>query len=419
MSKKPNYYNYIRRWHFYAGVIICPVLLVMAITGGMYLMQPQIEDAMYGDKIYLSEQYTGPIDHDALITKASNLFNAKKIHTYQPPSSVRQSVQIILTTKTEDKITVFMHPQSGEVIGTIDEDLRLMNIAKDIHGGLMMGTVGGIIVELVACWTLVTVITGLYLWWSRGKKKRSILLPDIGQKGRKLWREFHAVTGAWGGLWIMAIIITGLPWSVVWGDLFSKTGHALNEGFPKEIFSERPHSISDASLPDISINTLMSKLSESDIKHSYKIDYPWFANGVFAVMPLRHGGSHKDVAYVFLDKRTGEVIKDLRWDNLGAFGKASSIGVQFHEGRLFGVANQTINLLAVIILIGLALTGPIMWWKRKPESSLGVPAVSKDIILSKKFIGLIVFTAIFLPLFGLSVIAIIVGEIIYKKWMNV
>ena len=416
MSQKQNYYNSIWRWHFYAGLIIFPVLLAMAITGGMYLMQPQIEDAMYADKIYLSEQYQGAVDHDTLIAKASSQHHAKKIHTYQPPNAVGQSAQVVLTREAGDKITVFMHPGSGDIIGAVNESWRLMNIAKAIHGGLMMDTFGKIIVELVACWTLILVITGLYLWWPRRNRKRGTILPKLNNKGRKFWREVHSVPGAWAGLWIMAIILTGLPWSVVWGDLFSKTGHALNEGFPAAIFNERPHSISDASLPDISMNTMIEKLSELDIKHSYKIDYPWFANGVFAVMPLRHGGSYEDVAYIFRDKRSGEVIKDLRWNDLGALGKASSIGVQFHEGRLFGVANQAMNLLAVIILIGMALTGPIMWWKRKPEGSLGAPAISKDVILSKKFTGLIVCLAIFLPLFGLSVITIVAGEILYNKW---
>lgn len=290
-----------------------------------------------------------------------------------------------------------------------------MNIAKAIHGGLMMGTTGEIIVELVACWTLVMVSTGLYLWWPRGNPERGTVLPKLQRRGHRLWRELHAVPGAWAGLWIMAIILTGLPWSVVWGDLFSKAGHALDEGFPAAIFSDRPHSTSDASLPDISMNDLMDTITALDIRHEYKIDYPWFEGGVFAVMPLRHGGSHDHVAYVFLDKRSGEVLKDLRWDDLGALGRASSIGVQFHEGRLFGTFNQIMNLFAVIVLIGLSLTGPVMWWKRKSATTPAAPATPKDMRYSPMLIGLLVCLALFLPLFGLSVLIIWLAETLYSQ----
>ena len=413
---KQKTYNAIWRWHFYAGLIIFPVLFTMAVTGGMYLLQPQIEDAMYGDRLYLEQPYEGNIDHDALIAAASSRFKAKKIHSYQPPRTAIEAAQIMLTSGDGQKITVLLHPGNAEIRGTVNEKWRLMNIAKSIHGGLMIGTPGKIIVELVACWTLVLMITGLYLWWPRGNQDRGKLFPKLRHKGRKFWRELHAVPGAWAGLWIMAIILTGLPWSVVWGDLFSRTGHAVNEGFPTAIFSERPHSISDASIPDISMNALMDKISTLDIRHDFKIEYPWFENGVFAVMPLRHGGSHKDVAYVFFDKRSGETLKDLRWDDLGAFGRASTIGVQFHEGRLFGPLNQFMNLFAIITLIGLSLTGPIMWWKRKPDKGLGAPSKPGNMRYSFKLVGLIVFLALFLPLFGISVLLILTGETLYGKW---
>lgn len=416
MKKEPSYYNFFWRWHFYAGLFIFPILLIMAVTGVMYLLQPQIEDALYNDKFYLAEPYEGAMDHDVLIANAKAEYQPKKIHSYQPPQASGESVQVMLTTKDGDKITAFMHPKTGEIIGTINEDWRLMNLARAIHGGLMLGTFGELVVEAVACWTIILVITGLYLWWPRGKKDRGRFLPKFHLKGRKFWREIHSVFGAWVSLWILAIILTGLPWSVLWGDLFSKTGHALDEGFPKAIFSERPRSISEATLPEVSMNTLMHTLSELNIQHDYKIDYPWFPGGVYAVMPTRHGGDAKDVAYIFLDHHTGEVIKDLRWNDIGAFGRAASIGVQFHEGRLFGSFNQIMNLFAVLVLIGLTLTGPIMWWKRKPVGELGAPTVKKKVKLSPVFLGVIGFLALFLPLFGLSLVLILVGETLYARW---
>lgn len=414
MAKTPKHYNRIWRWHFYAGLIIFPILLVMAITGGMYLLQPQIEDTLYSDRLYLSQNYEGSIDHDSLIAKASQVYKATKIHSYQPPQALEQSAQLILTSGDGNKLTVFLHPGTGEILGTVDEKWRLMNIAREIHGGLMMGTPGQLIVEAVACWTLVMMITGLYLWWPRGNKQRGAFAPKLAHKGRKFWREMHAISGAWLSLWIIAIILTGLPWSLVWGDLFSRTGKAMNEGFPEAIFNSRPISTSDSSLPQISMNKLIQKISALELRHDYKIDYPWFEKGVFAVMPLRHGGTAKDAAYVFLDNRTGTVIKDLRWKDMGAFGRASSIGVAFHEGRLFGTANQLLNLAAVITLIGLAITGPIIWWKRKPVGSLGAPK-GRNFKLSGFILTIIGLLVLFLPLFGLSVALILLGEYLNKK----
>jgi uncharacterized iron-regulated membrane protein len=53
------------RWHFYAGLFFAPLLLILAVSGAIYIFKPQIENIMYqdyykvdktGDKLLASEQ---------------------------------------------------------------------------------------------------------------------------------------------------------------------------------------------------------------------------------------------------------------------------------------------------------------------------------------------------------------------------
>ena len=94
---------------------------------------------------------------------------------------------------------------------------------------------------------------------------------------------------------------------------------------------------------------------------------------------------------------------------------ASTIGVQFHEGRLFGPANQIINLAAILILIALALTGPVMWWKRRPKGKLAPPVVPRDTRLSIGVLTIATALALILPLFALSVLLILAGEWVWAR----
>lgn len=411
MFPKPRYYTLFWRWHFYAGLIVTPIMLIMAVTGGIYLLQPQIEGWLYKDLLTLPAPYSRTIDHDAIINAAREDFSVKQLHSYVPPSSPEESAQLILTTTANAKLTAFFHPGSYALLGTVQEKWQLMHIARELHKGLMLGTPGRIIAELAACWIIVLIITGLYLWWPRGNKNRGIIVPNTQAQGRKLWREFHTVPGAIASLWILALLITGLPWSFVWGGLLDNAAQKAGEGFPTAIFSNRPHSISTPGLPDISLNKLIEQAHEKGVHHGFKIDYPWGENGSYALMPLRHGCDNKDMAYVFFDRRDGALLAEYHWQDMGKIGRATSLGVQFHEGRLFGSANQMLNLAAVLILISLGITGPILWWKRKPQRALGAPRVENS-TLSKPLIGLIAVAALLLPLFGLSVLLIWLGEML-------
>ncbi|WP_255265405.1 PepSY domain-containing protein, partial [Sphingobium chlorophenolicum] len=46
-----SFYRAMWRWHFYAGLIVLPVLALMAVTGALYLYKPEIERAVYHDRI--------------------------------------------------------------------------------------------------------------------------------------------------------------------------------------------------------------------------------------------------------------------------------------------------------------------------------------------------------------------------------
>lgn len=40
-------YRAVWRWHFYAGLLILPIMVLMAVTGGIYLFKDEINDALY------------------------------------------------------------------------------------------------------------------------------------------------------------------------------------------------------------------------------------------------------------------------------------------------------------------------------------------------------------------------------------
>lgn len=411
---KPVYYNFFWRWHFYAGLIVTPVVLVMAITGAIYLLQPQIESLAYKDLLFLEENVQEKPDHDAIIEAARKHFDAKLINSYQPPATSNQSAQIVLISQDGSKITAFIHPRTLALLGKVDESWRLMNIARNLHKNLMLGDVGRIITELAACWLIVMILTGFYLWWPRGNKNRGTLIPNTKTKGRKIWREFHGVSGAWVGFWLLLLLLSGLPWSFVWGGLLSDFSTRANEGFPKAIFKERPISVSSSDLPEVSMNQIFQTISKQNINHAFKIDYPWWEKGSYALMPLRHGGDAKNVAYIFFDRKSGEILDQYRFDDLGKVGRLTSLGVSFHEGRLFGKANQLLNLTAVILLLMLMITGFTTWWKRKPYKSLGAPSLPDNVKLPKQIIALVILVGFLLPLFGVSVFLIWMGEKILK-----
>src|SRR3546814_12234455 len=60
------------------------------------------------------------------------------------------------------------------------EEQRPLRLVFHLHGELLAGPLGSFLVEAAACWALVMLLTGLYLWWPRGRRGLAgVLYPRL------------------------------------------------------------------------------------------------------------------------------------------------------------------------------------------------------------------------------------------------
>ncbi|RMU85631.1 hypothetical protein ALP22_05555, partial [Pseudomonas coronafaciens pv. porri] len=49
-----SFYNLAWRWHFYAGLFVAPFMILLSLTGIIYLFKPQLDNLMYSDLLYVT-----------------------------------------------------------------------------------------------------------------------------------------------------------------------------------------------------------------------------------------------------------------------------------------------------------------------------------------------------------------------------
>ena len=125
-----------------------------------------------------------------------------------PAPSDDRATEFDISTAAGATRRVYVDPYTGAVTGARDPSNSLTSIALELHGMLLTnrfldegGMWGDRIIELAASWAIVLVVTGVYLWWPRGRRrKRDALIPRLRARSvRMRWRDLHAVTGPGGG----------------------------------------------------------------------------------------------------------------------------------------------------------------------------------------------------------------------------
>lgn len=181
-------YGAVWRWHFYAGLFCIPFVLILTITGAIYLFKPQVEANF--DQPFEHLAVTGShATAEAQVLAALAAVPGAKLNSYELPETTQSAVRIFVGSG-EQKFRVTVHPETLEILQKEEEDWRLMKVVHRIHGGLLLGDRGSNIVELAASWAIVMFITGLYLWWPRGGNNLAgIVYPRLGRGKRVFWKS--------------------------------------------------------------------------------------------------------------------------------------------------------------------------------------------------------------------------------------
>lgn len=425
-------YNTIWRWHFYAGLFCIPFVLWLAVTGSIYLFRPQIEALI--DRPYTQLAITGPrASAAAQAESAVRAVPGSVLHRYQLPDRPDDAVQVIVG-RGKAETRVYVHPQTLAVLKTVDEDDRLMRVIFRLHGELLMGNKGSYLVELAASWAIVMILSGLFLWWPRGGGLAGVLYPRLRSGGRRFWRDLHGVTGFWVSFFALFLLLSGLPWAKSWGS-YLKTVRTVAEGqVVKQDWSVshsdelKARAAIDAgtramaddhaehgrmTMPhpatsDVPLDRLVATVQPLNLAPPVLIappagaGQPWTAKSDAANRPLRTD--------LTLDGRTGVILSRKDFAQRSLIDRIVGYGVAAHEGQLFGLANQLVSLVTALGLILLSISSVVLWWRRRPLGVLGAPQALARPAVSIGFVALLVALGLFLPLLGISMLAVLLAE---------
>ena len=252
-ARSQGLYKAIWRWHFYAGLVFTPFLLILAVTGGMYLFKPQIEERLYHDLYHVQAQ-SQSVSPSAQVQAVKEKYSGADVLTYKPSDRSTRSSEVGISLK-DHTYTIFVNPHNGHIIGKLDDSSRLMNQIEELY-------------------TL-------------------------------------------------------------------------------SVFSPRA----------------------------------------------------QDEATIHLDQYTGAVLADYRYGNYGFMGKLIALGITLHKGTQFELMNQLMGLIICIGIAGIAISGALLWWKRKPAKNIGAPKVPEGNAMRIVTCIIVVFGILF-PLVGLSLVIV-------------
>jgi uncharacterized iron-regulated membrane protein len=455
-------YRIVWRWHFYAGLVCLPVLVVLALTGALYLFRDEINDVVFSDWRFARRPAAQALPLSESVGRALQQVPGE-LKEVGLPAEPGRSLRLVVMPASGETRVVYVEPSSGAVLGSMDEAWQWETIAQRLHSLELLGRWANIAVELVAGWVIVLVATGTYLWWPRGRRG-GVFSVRGAPRQRLWWRDLHAVSGATVGAVVLFLAVTGMPWTALWGQQFGALTKSLGLGLPVHVWdavppstlpmaaqSTVPWTMQTAHVPastvpgpqgaptvhaghaghvegqgtaapgaaagtatPIGLDRAQAVFAQAGLTGGYTLRLPWGPTGAYSA--LAFPPRVQDQRVIHIDQYSGRVLVDVGYADYGAVAKVTEWGIAVHMGKQYGLINQLLMLAGCLALLLLAASSVVMWWKRRPPGTLAAPPRRDADRVALGVVAMAGILGVLFPPLGASMLVFAALGALLKRW---
>ncbi|WP_061013783.1 PepSY-associated TM helix domain-containing protein [Photobacterium leiognathi] len=407
-------HHWLWRWHIIAGLISLPFILLLSVTGAIYLFKADYEQQTYRSMTQVTPSVSNLTYQQQLdIAQKAAKENGVAIPTKMIlPDSDYQATQFIAGRFSSESYT-FVDSYTGDVTGQFARKDTLMQKVRKLHGELLLGKKGSWVIELVASWLVVLIITGLYLFFPRSiAESWTLFRIRVKQGKRTFYRDLHALCGFWLSLALLLVLAGGLPWTELFGSNFKTVRDQTGTGYPTGYHGRGLESDPTKAANKLDLDDVVTITKDKDLAGVVTITIPTKPKGIYSIS--NRAEALKDQQQIHVDQYSGNVIKAFSWSDVGVLSNGRHVVMRIHQGEFFGQANWYFMLGLCVLNAVLSASALVSYCLRKPKKSLGLPKVARDKQIGVLLWGSMLLLGITLPMFGISLLAIMTLCLISK-----
>lgn len=347
--------------HLYTALLAGVFMVIQGITGSIMAFEPELDRAFHPHLAYIRPG-TRVLSLKQISDSVSRQLGGEPIVAFGPSLSAELTYEVLLPSGI-----AYVNQYTGQVLGVRVRGQTLLGYIRDFHVRLGVGAIGRDVLRGSAVAALISVLSGLYLWWPT-KRIRIRLAGD----SRRFWLDMHSVVGICSVIPLALLAASGLV--LGFEDQAAALIHKLAEPRPAPVLRPQRRATSGTPMiePDAALAIACSRIPGAV---PYRIQMPQYG-GLYRIelvdLQDRVAGSRNVVA---LDPTDGTIVSLSRSADLSRADWILAANEAVHTGSILGLPGRVVASLASMIIFLQAISGALIWFHRNrilPGSSGGL-----------------------------------------------
>ena len=364
--------------HKWLGLLSGLVVLIVSLTGCVYVFHDDLKVLFYPDKYYIAQQSVNNQSAQALPLSTLTAIAQKALPDGEEVTRIdlypaKDRTWIFRAVKTnEEALTyaayfkynkrVFIDPYTGKVQAIENSKTEFFQLVLQLHMNLLLGKkIGHTVVSVSTIMFLILTVTGLVLWWPKKWKFKTLkkgISFDFSVKWKRLNYDLHNVLGFYSLLFALLLGFTGLLFS------YPSLKEFYSNSFNKLSTNEPAKTISFNTVPQQKASSLDNALVYTLAKHpfadmmSVRLKKNEDLHDIQVRILKNRTGSF---VWYYFNKNDGQITKIKSSDDTKAGDWLAGMNYDLHTGAFGGIFTKILYFLASLVCASLPVTGFIIW----------------------------------------------------------
>lgn len=346
----------MRKWilniHLAIGIVAGAFVSLLGVTGGIIAFEPELDRLSHRDISYVK-----PGGRALSLVEVGNAisrsFPGEQIVAYLPSTDPGFPAGVILP-----RGIVSINPYTGEILGIRGRGQSFLGTVRAVHVRLAMGDPGPVILKWCSLATVVSLLTGLYLWWPVKRIR-------IGGRwwSARFWYDLHSSLGFFSLLPAVLLAATGTV--IGFEDQVSRF---LEKISPPRV-SEKNQVTAAVKLdeapritPDEAVAIARVQLPGAI---AYRVQMPRYGGLYVIALEYAQNRVTGKRNFISLDPENGKIVSAQMSSDFSFGARFLAANGAIHNGSIWGMPSRIVAALASIVLPIQVVSGLLIWLRRK------------------------------------------------------